>query len=133
MSETVTREERGWAGHYILARRCQFRRNTLLTCGERRVIVSTVGAQRDYRSADKFEEIGHKRYYETYVFEAAFEDGYWDADVSRQITGFAAPWCVDHIDLHADAEANANHEAVVAELTAKLATGALPVTEREDN
>ena len=123
MSE-VTREERGWAGHYICANLCRFRRNTLLTCGARRIVVSTVGAQ-ETRARDGFEEIGLHRYYETMAFEAEMTDGYWDADVHRQVD-FAAPWRVIHVGLSADAEANAMHEAVVAELTAKLAAGALP-------
>ncbi len=130
MNNTVTREERGWGGHYILARRCQFRRNTLLTCGERRVVVPTVGAELE-RDERTYTHIGHKRYYETWAFEAAYTDGYWDLTVNRRIS-VDAPSQIDHIDLHADAEANAMHEAVVTELTAKLAAGTLPVTEDEN-
>lgn len=127
---TVAREERGWAGHFICAHRCRFRRNTLLTCGARRIVVSTVGAMESHRG-DSFDEIGYKRYYETMAFAATFEAGYWDADVSRQVS-FAGPWRVDHVDQAADAEANAMHEAVVAELAAKLAAGEPLEGEDED-
>jgi len=129
---TVIRTERGWAGHFCAARNCLFRRNTLLECGEQRVVVSTVGnwinGDERGKRAGKPEQIGLDRYYETMAFGANLQGQYWDADVTRQLY-FDAPWSVDHIRDDADAEANANHEAVVAELTARMGNGEAVVPE----
>lgn len=85
----VTREERGWAGHFIGARFCLFRRNTLLVCGETRIVVSTVGRMLDVSSQEfkpKFEPIGAGRYYETMAFHASKYGPYWEADVTREVS-----------------------------------------------
>lgn len=122
MINAVLRQERGWAGHFICAHRCRFRRNTLLTCNEIRLVISTVGlmdnvlAQRE----DTFAQIGCGRYFETMVFHAKYDGRYWDADVSREVS-FDSPWCVNIID--GDDIANNQHEAVVEELTNKLQQG----------
>ena len=124
----VTREERGWPGHFIGAAQCNFRRNTLLTCGEIRVVVSTVGAYRPYQT-ERFEEIGYDRYYETMAFMAEFvEPVYWDADVTRRVD-FAATWQINAINKISDAAANQMHEDVVAELTQCLEQGDLHVSD----
>lgn len=81
MNNIVKRTERGWAGHYICADRCRFRRNTLLEYEDRKWIVSTVGSYCNPR----IDMIGADRWYETMVFEAKLQNGYWDADVSKQI------------------------------------------------
>ena len=116
----VTRIERGWAGHFICADRCRFRRNTLLVCGEVRIVVSTVGLMR--RIDDKgFETVGHNRHFETMAFHADSENRrFWDADVQRQLS-FNSPWRIEEVD--ADDRANDMHEAVVAEITERLANG----------
>ena len=114
---TVQREERGWAGHFMCAYLCQFRRNTLLTCGERRIVVSTVGSMYDLRG--QREEIGYQRYYETMAFEAVLKNGYYEADVDREVQ-FGSPWSLNESDEQADNKANAMHEAVVAELMGKM-------------
>jgi hypothetical protein len=119
MMDIIIREERGWAGHFICANRCRFRRNTLLARGERRIVVSTVGAMESGRF-NGFEEIGYNRYYETMAFEAGLEAGYWDAEVDKQIY-FDSPWAISSIDADADRRANDMHERVVAEITASLA------------
>jgi hypothetical protein len=113
----VKRTERGWAGHFICAYRCRFRRNTLLECGEKRVVVSTVGMMAS-QTEDKFEPIGYNRYFETMAFHAhRVDDRYWDADVSRQIF-FDSPWAIGEID--ADDKANDMHDNVVFEIIDKL-------------
>src|SRR5574343_1056270 len=113
----VKRTERGWAGHFICAYRCRFRRNTLLECGEKRVVVSTVGMMAS-QTEDKFEPIGYNRYFETMAFHAHRDDDrYWDADVSRQIF-FDSPWAICEID--ADDKANDMHDNVVFEIIDKL-------------
>lgn len=113
----VLRQERGWAGHYILSHKCLFRRNTLLTCGEIKIVVSTVGRMVIDK---KLEPIGSDRYYETMVFHAKSEDKYFDADVSRQID-FDSEWAVN--TKHGEIEANEMHEKVVEEITNKLLNG----------
>jgi len=121
----VTRTERGWAGHFICAVWCRFRRNTLLECGKQRVVISTVGNyHRPIRGEESspIETIGHERYYETMAFGAQFDGTFWDADVTRQVD-FEAPWSVRHSREHADAKANDMHEVVVAELTKRMRRG----------
>lgn len=126
--------ERGWAGHFICADKCKFRRNSLLEYGDKKWIVSTVGAMPqsevlrkipEFCSENGFETIGYERYYETMVFEAeeCTEKGsdciYLDANVSEQID-FDSEWAIDHIDFGTDQEANDMHDAVVMELVEKI-------------
>lgn len=87
----VTTQERGWAGHFISGNSCLFRRNTLVTCGDIKWVVSTVGALKYpidmpelHIKAGQMQEIGADRWYETMVFESKY-DKYDDADVSKQI------------------------------------------------
>lgn len=123
----VTRTERGWAGHFICADDCRFRRNTLLACGDVEIVVSTVGLMNTHWPKDSrfytgpFDTVGHQRYYETMAFHANPSDTrYHDADVSMQVA-FDSPWSINIID--ADDMANDMHEAVVRELTGKLKKG----------
>lgn len=115
----VTRTERGWPAHFICADRCTFRRNTLLECGDRRVVVSTVGAYFPEWDS-QMEEIGVDRYYETQAFEAAQdpECGCWLADVVEHVE-FSSPWSISVPDMHG---ADEMHEAVVKEISEMLAT-----------
>jgi hypothetical protein len=120
----VTRTERGWAGHFCAAHSCLFHRNTLIECGDRRIIVSTVG---NYRLQEKMETIGHLRYYETMAFEARLEGPYWDANVSESVD-FFSPWAiradsVEELPDGVDNLADEMHEAVVAELMKKMKGG----------
>lgn len=121
----VTRTERGRAWHFICSDRCKFRRNTLLECGDVKIIVSTVGAM--YDNKGELEEIGLDRHYETMAFHVDPDSGeYKDMDVHRPVW-FDSPWTLKwHKDGYVDNEANDMHEAVVKELTEKLMKGAVP-------
>ena len=124
-SSGVIRQERGWAGHFICANRCRFRRNTLLTYKDIRIVVSTVGLM---ECDGKIETIGHNRHFETMAFHADKNDKrYFDADVSKQVY-FDSEWAI--AEPNADDRANEMHEAVVLEITNKLLAGeTFPVTE----
>lgn len=122
----VKRTERGWAGHFICADRCKFRRNTLLECGDISIVVSTIGLY--IRESDgKMDEVGLGRDYETMAFYVDPGTGdYKDADVSREIY-FDSNWAlkITKKDKYADLLANNMHETVVKELTEKLKRGEL--------
>ena len=114
----VIRTERGWPGHYICGYRCLFRRNTLLTCGDTKVVVSTVGLQLKGFNKIGFEQIGIDRNFETMAFHSDEGDKKWnDPDVSRPFE-FESNWRIEEED--ADVRANDMHEAVVLEITNKL-------------
>lgn len=119
----VKRTERGWAGHFICADDCKFRRNTLLEYNGIGIVVSTVGAM--YRNGN-LEEIGLGRHYETMAFYVDEESGdYKDANVSNEIY-FDSNWGLKwHKSGYIDNEANDMHEAVVKELSEKLLKGLL--------
>ncbi len=126
MKLKVERLERGWGGHFICASMCRFRRNTLLTCGRRRVVVSTVGC---YMPSDAKEpkEIGYNRHYETMVFRAKKEGSYVEADVSHQIE-LEGKWCLRITPENqegVDNLANEMHEQDVEEIAGKLERGEL--------
>jgi len=126
----IKRTERGWAGHYILANRCLFRRNTLLQYAGLSVVVSTVGLQVRRESLidpgveaspeEHFETVGSGRYFETQAFHAMEGDRWLDADVCQPIS-LNSPHTISEID--ADDRANNMHEAVVAELSERLLAG----------
>lgn len=116
----VKKTERGWAGHFIAANSCRFRRNTLLEYNDIKIVVSTVGAME--RTGHKgFETIGHNRYFETMAFHSDLSDTrYYDIDVSKQIS-FESEWAISEID--ADDKANIMHDVVVDEIEGKLLIG----------
>ena len=114
----VVRTERGWAGHFICANRCRFRRNTLLTYNDIKIVVSSVGLM---EIDGKFDTVGVGRYFETMAFHAQkYDKRYFDADLRKQVF-FDSDWAIDEID--ADDKANEMHEAVVAEISTKLEKG----------
>jgi len=119
--------ERGWAGHFICANRCRFRRNTLVEYGDIKIVVSTVGLMEDWKgdkyNTEKFETIGFERYYETMCFYANQDDTkYYDANVSREVS-FDSEWAIGEIDK--EVEANVMHDTVVREICSKLKSGDL--------
>ncbi|MBW2675849.1 MAG: hypothetical protein JRD89_21015 [Deltaproteobacteria bacterium] len=127
----VTRLERGWAGHFIAAHSCRFRRNTLLSHKDTEIVVSTVGLMENplYKekhqargfSSDRFMEIGYHRHYETMAFHSDLKDArYHDADITKEVP-FDSPWSISVLD--ADDKANDMHEAVVAEIMEGLQQG----------
>lgn len=114
--------ERGWAGHFICADRCLFRRNTLIEHGDKKIVVSTVGNMVDihvkgYPNEIHIDEIGCERYFETMAFEAKLNDEFLDADVSKQIN-FNSDWCISKP--WKEKEANEMHDAVVMEISNSL-------------
>ena len=122
MTSIIKRTERGWAGHFICAHDCLFRRNTLLENSETgaKIVVSTVGLM---RRGESIETIGFNRYFETMAFAAEPVGRYLDADVSREVE-FDSPWSIAELD--ADDKANDMHEAVVKELRNKMLLGYEP-------
>ena len=117
--ERMKRTERGFAGHFIGSRSCNFRRNTLLESGDKRIVVSTVGNYRpncDRRGReDAVEEIGHQRYYETMAFHAKWIGSYWEANVTQEIDAeIDVPWAISVWEEHSDRDADLMHEAYVA-------------------
>lgn len=123
----VKRTERGWAaGHFICSDRCLFRRNTLLEVGKLKVVVSTVGGMRKQEGGiDTIGAFG--RFYETMAFEAKKDGPYLEIDVEKQIS-FESEWSIsadDYKELPKDVDNKANemHEAVVNEISKKMAKG----------
>lgn len=122
----VKRTERGWGAHFIAADHCRFRRNTLLEYGDRKWIVSTVGAYYPVSNIG-IDTIGHKRWYETMVFEAEMQNGYIDADVCKAIDTdndwgiWGETWEEVMKTYHTpDNAANDMHEKIVDEMTEKI-------------
>ena len=118
--------ERGWAGHFILADRCLFRRNTLLEYKDKKLVVSTVGAYRTLEN--KINTIGHRRWYETMAFEAKERLGYIEADIEKEIS-FNSDWGIwgdsweevlENCNGTPDNVANDMHDKVVSELIEKI-------------
>lgn len=109
--------ERGWAGHFIAGNSCRFRRNTLIECRDRKIVVSTVGNYFDHTGT--VQEIGCSRYYETVVFEASYEKPYWEADISKELN-FESNWALNYCGRDADKKANEMHDKVVDEFVTNL-------------
>ena len=118
--------ERGWAGHFICSGQCRFRRNTLLEYKNKKWIVSTVGNMW-HLDTNELMKIGYDRWYETMVFEACDDNGYIDADVSKEIDieSECGLYAASKEELYEkyplpDNTANDMHENVVKELIEKI-------------
>ena len=121
MSDLVKTTERGWAGHFICAYKCQFKRNTLLEYKDIKIVVSTVGEMLQDVNKRKYDTRGVGRNYETMAFHSDPKDTkYNDADVSRRVS-FDSEWQIK--ELGKDNEANDMHENVVDEIRKGLISG----------
>ncbi len=118
----VTTQERGWAGHFICGPQCRFHRNTLVTCGRNRIVVSTVGNYAPHSGDGSAQTIGWERYYETMAFGAHRDGCYWEMDVSKELP-FESPWAIAECKEDSDGKADKMHDAVVAEFVAKMKRG----------
>lgn len=112
------RTERGWASHFCCSDRCEFHRSTLLEFESKAIVVSSVGRMKDLRG-NRFETIGHNRYFETIVFYAD-DTKYHDADVESGELYRDYPKTNDPQD---EIGANELHEEVVGLFTDKLLKG----------
>lgn len=120
MNYKIKITERGWAGHFICADRCRFRRNTLIEYKKSKIVVSTVGLM-ESRNGRSFEKIGCDRYYETMVFHSDEKDKRWnDPDVSREIC-IDEKCSIDKVD--AEDVANEMHDNIVGKITERLING----------
>lgn len=126
----VKRKERGWAGHFICADDCLFRRNTLLEYDGRYIVVSTVGRWlpeylRHTKDA-KFTTVGVDRYFETMAFVGDPEDEYHNAICQCRVM-FNAPWSLDSPDK--ELEADEMHEKVCDEIAERLLNDSIAIDE----
>lgn len=120
-------KERGWAAHFICADNCMYKRNTLISDSNISIVVSSVGSmvrRHDNRITETMVEIGHDRVYETMVFVAKEDDGYIEADVTKQLF-IDTKWSLSKSELRSDNDNQADdmHEANVAEVVRLIENG----------
>jgi hypothetical protein len=129
----ITVKERGWAGHFIMGHKCMYRRNTLVSGDNISVVVSTVGNMviDDKRGVD---EVGHNRIYETMVFVSKFENGYHEADVTKEVSNTTSNWCLSKEELRDDSDnqADAMHDNMVEEVAELIRINDVQTYERYD-
>ena len=121
----VKRTERGWAGHLCVSSKCLFKLNTLLEYGDKKIVVSTVGKY--VNPENKYDSIGYNRWYETMCFEAQEENGYIEADVTKEIP-INQEWGIwgetwEEVLANypkVDNKANEMHESIVQEMIKRL-------------
>lgn len=114
---SITKTERGWAGHFICADRCRYHRNTLLTNGARHLVVSSVGNLVIDR---KIDSVGHERWYETMVWRGHQDGPYIEMDVDHEVNWNTEklPWGIfgktpDDLPKDVDAVMDRQHDAIV--------------------
>lgn len=129
----ITVKERGWAGHFIMGHKCMYRRNTLVSGDNISVVVSTVGNMviDDKRGVD---EVGLNRIYETMVFVSKFENGYHEADVTKEVSNTTSNWCLSKKELRDDSDnqADAMHDNMVEEVAELIRINDVQTYERYD-
>jgi hypothetical protein len=104
----------------MCSHRCVFHRNTLIECGEDKVVVSTVGNYHSSGNATgKADTIGYNKYYETMAFRAKFENGYWEADVSQEFP-FKSDWSIGDMEDEVDNRADKMHNRIIGEIGKQL-------------
>jgi len=109
--------ERGWAAHLCVSDNCGFRRNTLVEVGEKKAVVSTVGAY-ICPLYKRVTEIGHNRYYETMIFNASDDGTYIEAETSNELNVDLDEWAINaesykDLEYGTDLKANNMHEEAV--------------------
>lgn len=125
--------ERGWAGHFCLSDRCLFRRNTLISKGKDRLIVSTVGNCIERAlSTNMIALTGatipkNEAVYETKCFIAENRHGYIDSNVTQEIyledtKVYIYRWEEQKAPLNIDNLANNMHENFVTKIVNLLKT-----------
>ena len=126
-------KERGWAGHFIMGHKCMYRRNTLVSGDNISVVVSTVGNMviDDKRGV---EEVGHNRIYETMVFVSKFENGYQEADVTKEVSNTTSKWCLSKEELRDDSDNQADvmHDVMVEEMAELIRINDVQTYGRDD-
>ncbi len=122
-------EERGWPGHHGLYDNLDFRRNTLVSKGDARYVVSTIGMQtakwNDYDGLDTH------RYFETMVAKAIFYNGNWEFDDNNVVEDMKNgdlwwEYKINEKEMEscvAEAKANETHDGIVLSVVKMLETG----------
>ena len=130
--KTIVKTERGWPGHYDGWHYCGFRRNTLVECGDIKIVVSTIGnfcpdvryGMDGFCSDTSPEKIS---LYETVCFMATQFVCYLDADKDKKLSlpilgdmniPKGTPFSMD-----LDNRANEMHDNVVFEVTRLITSG----------
>ncbi len=118
--EEIKTTERGWAGHFICANHCAFRRNTLIEYKDIKIAVSTIGSM---WLNGEYVTIGDCRYYETKAFYSDTGDKkYHDIDVKKEID-LDCKCHIERIDEDSDNEANGMHDNAVKWICEQLIKG----------
>lgn len=120
MNNEIKTTERGWAGHFICADKCSFRRNTLVEYNDIKIVVSTVGGM---YSDGQYMTIGACRYYETMAFHSdPSDEKYHDIDVEKPVD-LDCKCHIAHINEDTDNEANKMHDNAVKWVCDQLKKG----------
>jgi len=122
MEDKVKITYRGWPGHFICGDRCVFHLNSLLECGDLKIVVSTVGMLKTENG--NYDTIGCDRYYETMAFVAKRENEFYDANVNKQLE-IESRCCWGK--LKDEWKANKGHWKVIEEIKNKMLNGSIKI------